>query len=43
MPDDFSAKRNSPTIAGCESARTGIAIMLLGLGAMYFFMYSSKT
>jgi uncharacterized membrane protein YphA (DoxX/SURF4 family) len=39
MPDDFSAKVNSPTIAGCASAKTGMAIMRLGLGAMFLYVF----
>jgi uncharacterized membrane protein YphA (DoxX/SURF4 family) len=39
MPDDFSERRNSPTIAGCASAQSGMAIMRLGLGAMFLSVF----
>jgi uncharacterized membrane protein YphA (DoxX/SURF4 family) len=39
MPDDISAKENSlPTVA-CVSAKTGMAIMRLGLGTMFLYVF----
>src|SRR2546422_8614507 len=38
MPDDFSTQNNSST-AGCASAKTGLAIMRLGLGAMFLYVF----
>jgi uncharacterized membrane protein YphA (DoxX/SURF4 family) len=45
MPDDLSTKQNSSSAAGCASAKTGMAIMRMGLGAMFlnvFFENLSK-
>lgn len=39
MPDDLSAKENSSTTAGCASAKTGMAIMRLGLAAMFLYVF----
>src|SRR5436309_15025781 len=38
MPDDFSTQNNSST-AGCASAKTGLAIMRLGLGTMFLYVF----
>jgi uncharacterized membrane protein YphA (DoxX/SURF4 family) len=39
MPDDPSIAENSSKGAGCESARIGIAIMRVGLGAMFLYVF----
>jgi hypothetical protein len=36
MPDDLSTNKNS---SGCASAKTGMAIMRLGLGAMFLYVF----
>jgi uncharacterized membrane protein YphA (DoxX/SURF4 family) len=38
MPNDLSTKSNSST-AGCGSARAGLALMRLGLGAMFLYVF----
>ena len=38
MPDDLSTKSNAST-AGCASARTGLALMRLGIGAMFLYVF----
>ncbi len=38
MSDDPSTKNGSST-AGCASAKTGLAIMRLGLGAMFLYVF----
>jgi uncharacterized membrane protein YphA (DoxX/SURF4 family) len=38
MPDDLSTKSNS-SAAGCGSARNGLALMRLGLGAMFLSVF----
>jgi uncharacterized membrane protein YphA (DoxX/SURF4 family) len=38
MPDDLTTKSNSST-AGCASARAGLALMRLGLGAMFLYVF----
>src|SRR5229473_5288282 len=39
MPDDPSTKEKSSKAAGCESARAGLAIMRLGLGTMFLYVF----
>src|SRR5688572_14080186 len=39
MPDDPSIAENSSKAAGCESAKTGMAIMRVGLGAMFLYVF----
>lgn len=39
MSDDFSANQNSDQRHASESARTGIALMRLGLGAMFIYVF----
>jgi uncharacterized membrane protein YphA (DoxX/SURF4 family) len=39
MPDDLLTRENSSTVAGCESARIGMAIMRLGLGTMFLYVF----
>ena len=39
MPDDLLTKENSFKAAGCESARIGMAIMRVGLGAMFLYVF----
>ncbi len=39
MPDDVSTKENSSTTAACAPAKTGMAIMRLGLGAMFLYVF----
>ncbi len=39
MPDDPTTKHNSSAMAGCESARIGMAIMRLGLGTMFLYVF----
>ncbi len=38
MPDDLSTKSNAST-AACASARTGLALMRLGIGAMFLYVF----
>jgi len=38
MPDNLSTKSNSST-AGCASARTGLALMRLSIGAMFLSVF----
>ena len=38
MPDDLSTK-DKPSTAACASSKTGIAIMRLGLGAMFLYVF----
>jgi uncharacterized membrane protein YphA (DoxX/SURF4 family) len=39
MPDDPSTKQNAAAMAGWESAPIGLAIMRLGLGAMFLYVF----
>src|SRR5712692_2397628 len=39
MPDDPSTKEKSSKAAACESARAGLAIMRLGLGTMFLYVF----
>lgn len=39
MSDDISTKGNSSKVVGCASAKTGMAIMRLGLGAMFLYVF----
>ena len=39
MPDDLLTRENSSAVARCESARIGMAIMRLGLGAMFLYVF----
>ena len=39
MPDDLLTKENSYRTAGCASAKTGMAIMRLGLGIMFIYVF----
>ncbi len=39
MPDDLSTKEYSSAAAACESARIGMAIMRLGLGVMFLYVF----
>ena len=39
MPDDPFAKKNPSATAGCASAKTGMAIMRLGLGLMFLYVF----
>ena len=39
MPDDLSTKVNSSQALGCESAKAGMAIMRLGLGTMFLYVF----
>src|SRR5713101_3375636 len=39
MPHDLSTKEKSSKAAGCESARAGLAIMRLGLGTMFLYVF----
>jgi uncharacterized membrane protein YphA (DoxX/SURF4 family) len=39
MANDLSNKDNSSTAGGCGSAKTGMAIMRLGLGAMFLYVF----
>src|SRR5437870_2440482 len=39
MPDDLPTKNNNSNQAGCGSARTGMAIMRVGLGAMFLYVF----
>src|SRR5260370_8378991 len=39
MPGDLSTSDNSSKAQGCESAKTGLAIMRLGLGAMFLYVF----
>jgi uncharacterized membrane protein YphA (DoxX/SURF4 family) len=39
MPDDLSTKVDSSATAACESARIGMAIMRLGLGVMFLYVF----
>ncbi len=39
MPDDLLTKDNTSRTAGCASAKTGMAIMRLGLGAMFLYVF----
>jgi uncharacterized membrane protein YphA (DoxX/SURF4 family) len=39
MPDDPSTNENSYRATGCESAKAGLAIMRLGLGAMFLYVF----
>ncbi len=39
MMDDVSTKENSFKARGCESSRAGMAIMRLGLGAMFLYVF----
>src|SRR6267143_880621 len=39
MPDYLSTKENSSKAAGCASAKTGMAIMRLGLGTMFLYVF----
>jgi hypothetical protein len=39
MPDDLSTKDDPSQPAGCEAAKTGMAIMRLGLGAMFLYVF----
>ena len=39
MSDDFSANQNSDPRHASDSARTGIALMRLGLGAMFLYVF----
>ncbi|HEY3026042.1 MAG TPA: TQO small subunit DoxD [Pyrinomonadaceae bacterium] len=39
MPDDLLTRGNSSAVARCESARIGMAIMRLGLGAMFLYVF----
>ena len=39
MPGDLSTSDNSSKTQGCESAKTGLAIMRVGLGAMFLYVF----
>ena len=39
MPDDLSTKENSAATVGCASAKTGMAIMRIGLGTMFLYVF----
>ena len=39
MSYDLSTKENSATAAGCSSAKIGMSIMRLGLGAMFLYVF----
>ncbi len=39
MLDNLSTKENSSKAAGCASAKTGMAVMRLGLGAMFLYVF----
>src|SRR5438105_9666064 len=39
VPNDFSTKEISSKVPGCKSAMTGMAIMRLGLGAMFLYVF----
>ena len=39
MPDDLSTSDNSSKAQGCESAKAGLAVMRLGLGAMFLYVF----
>jgi uncharacterized membrane protein YphA (DoxX/SURF4 family) len=39
MPDDLSTNENSSQPRGCESAKAGLTIMRLGLGAMFLYVF----
>ncbi len=39
MPNDLSTKENSSKTRGYESAKAGLAIMRLGLGAMFLYVF----
>jgi uncharacterized membrane protein YphA (DoxX/SURF4 family) len=39
MVDEISTKENSFKARGCESAKAGLAIMRLGLGAMFLYVF----
>jgi uncharacterized membrane protein YphA (DoxX/SURF4 family) len=39
MMDDVSTKENSFKARGCESSRAGMAIMRLGLGALFLYVF----
>src|SRR5712692_2273773 len=39
MPEDLSPKRNDSNPAGCGSAMIGMAIVRIGLGAMFLYVF----
>src|SRR5258706_13115087 len=39
MPDDLPTRNNNSRQAGCGSAMTGMAIMRIGLGAMFLYVF----
>jgi len=39
MPDDLSIEKNSSSATGCASTKTGMAIMRVGLGAMFLYVF----
>ncbi len=39
MADELSTKENSFKARGCEPAKTGMAIMRVGLGAMFLYVF----
>ena len=39
MPDDLSTNQNSYRTRDCESAKAGLAIMRLGLGALFLYVF----
>ena len=39
MPDDLSTKKNDSKPTDCGSALTGMAIMRVGLGAMFLYVF----
>src|SRR6266851_2392511 len=39
MPNDLPTKNNNSRLAGCGSAMTGMAIMRVGLGAMFLYVF----
>src|SRR6267143_3660550 len=39
MPDDLPTKNNNSRLAGCGSAKTGMAVMRIGLGAMFLYVF----
>lgn len=39
MADELATKENSFKARGCESAKTGMALMRMGLGAMFLFVF----
>src|SRR6266849_3500618 len=39
MPFDLSTSDNSSKAQGCEPAKTGMAIMRVGLGAMFLYVF----